>query len=69
MYTVRKSIQWLADETHVKEQCGSYVTKPGLCHAHLFSLTFSQRSSRAQDTRLAQAASSLLNTETWKNDF
>lgn len=29
MYTVRKSIQWLADETHVKEQCGPYVTKPG----------------------------------------
>jgi hypothetical protein len=30
MYTVRKSIQWLADESHVKEECGPYVTKPGL---------------------------------------
>ncbi|KAF8163494.1 nitrogen permease regulator 2-domain-containing protein [Crassisporium funariophilum] len=29
MYTLRKSIQWLADETHVKEECGPYVTKPG----------------------------------------
>lgn len=29
MYTLRKSIQWLADEIHVKEECGPYVTKPG----------------------------------------
>ncbi|TFK42397.1 nitrogen permease regulator 2-domain-containing protein [Crucibulum laeve] len=29
MYTLRKSIQWLADEVHVKEECGPYVTKPG----------------------------------------
>ncbi|KAF9052936.1 nitrogen permease regulator 2-domain-containing protein [Panaeolus papilionaceus] len=29
MYTLRKSIQWLADESHVKTECGPYVTKPG----------------------------------------
>ena len=29
MYTLRKSIQWLADEVHVREECGPYVTKPG----------------------------------------
>ena len=29
MYTLRKSIQWLADEPHVREECGPYVTKPG----------------------------------------
>ncbi|PPQ63085.1 hypothetical protein CVT24_005940 [Panaeolus cyanescens] len=29
MYTLRKSIQWLADENHVKTECGPYVTKPG----------------------------------------
>ncbi|KAI0306352.1 nitrogen permease regulator 2-domain-containing protein [Multifurca ochricompacta] len=29
MYTLRKSIQWLADETHVKEECGPYVSKEG----------------------------------------
>ncbi|KAF7967213.1 hypothetical protein HWV62_35138 [Athelia sp. TMB] len=29
MYTLRKNIQWLADEPHVKEECGPYVTKPG----------------------------------------
>lgn len=29
MYTLRKSIQWLADEAHVKEECGSYVIKEG----------------------------------------
>ena len=36
MYTLRKSIQWLADESHVKEECGPYVTKPGLYHARFF---------------------------------
>ncbi|KAF8238569.1 NPR2-domain-containing protein [Tricholoma matsutake] len=29
MYTLRKSMQWLADEVHVREECGPYVTKPG----------------------------------------
>jgi Nitrogen permease regulator 2 len=29
MYTLRKSIQWLADEVHVREECGPYVTKQG----------------------------------------
>ncbi|KAH9484115.1 Nitrogen permease regulator 2-like protein [Psilocybe cubensis] len=29
MYTLKKSVQWLADEAHVKEECGPYVTKPG----------------------------------------
>ena len=29
MYTLRKSVQWLADEPHVREECGPYVTKPG----------------------------------------
>ncbi|KAI0277219.1 nitrogen permease regulator 2 [Russula aff. rugulosa BPL654] len=28
-YTLRKSIQWLADEAHVKEECGPYVIKEG----------------------------------------
>ncbi|KAH9967600.1 nitrogen permease regulator 2-domain-containing protein [Russula compacta] len=30
MYTLRKSIQWLADEAHVKEECGPYVIKEGM---------------------------------------
>jgi len=29
MYTLRKNVQWLADEHHVKDECGPYVTKPG----------------------------------------
>ncbi|KAG0699675.1 nitrogen permease regulator 2-domain-containing protein [Suillus ampliporus] len=29
MYTLRKNVQWLADESHVKDECGPYVTKPG----------------------------------------
>jgi hypothetical protein len=32
MYTLRKSIQWLADEGHVKEECGPYVIKEGTTH-------------------------------------
>ncbi|KAH9966914.1 nitrogen permease regulator 2-domain-containing protein, partial [Russula dissimulans] len=30
MYTLRNSIQWLADEAHVKEECGPYVIKEGM---------------------------------------
>ena len=33
-YTLRKSIQWLADEAHVKEECGPYVIKEGKVVSH-----------------------------------
>lgn len=36
MYTLRKNIQWLADEAHVKDECGPYVTKPGLVTLYNF---------------------------------
>lgn len=29
IYTLRKNIQWLADEPNVKEECGPYVAKLG----------------------------------------
>lgn len=29
MYTLCRSIEWLADETHVREECGPYVTRRG----------------------------------------
>ncbi|KAH9952129.1 NPR2-domain-containing protein [Amylocystis lapponica] len=29
MYTLRTSVQWLADESHVRDECGPYATKPG----------------------------------------
>ncbi|KZV72939.1 NPR2-domain-containing protein [Peniophora sp. CONT] len=29
MYTLRKSVQWLADEAHVKDECGAYVVREG----------------------------------------
>lgn len=35
MYTLRKSIQWLADEAHVKEECGPYVIKEGKVVLHI----------------------------------
>lgn len=43
MYTLRTSIQWLADESHVRDECGPYATKPGMAIAdwpkllHLYS--------------------------------
>lgn len=30
MYTLCRSIQWLADEVHVQKECGPYVTRAGL---------------------------------------
>ena len=30
VYVTRKSLQWLADAHHVKEECGPYVTKSGM---------------------------------------
>lgn len=30
VYVTRKSLQWLADAHHVREECGPYVTKPGM---------------------------------------
>jgi hypothetical protein len=29
MYTMRKSIQWLAVAPHVVGECGPYIMKPG----------------------------------------
>ncbi|KZT09533.1 NPR2-domain-containing protein [Laetiporus sulphureus 93-53] len=29
MYTLRTSIQWLADESNVRDECGPYATRPG----------------------------------------
>lgn len=29
MYTLSKAVQWLADESHVREECGPYVSRPG----------------------------------------
>ena len=33
MYTLKKSVSWLADELHVQEECGPYVRKPGGSYA------------------------------------
>lgn len=46
MYTLRKSIQWLADESHVKEECGPYVTKKGSFHILWMIMKFIQLISR-----------------------
>ena len=43
MYTLRRSIRWLADERHVYEECGPYVTLPGtraLLHFHIHHLSY-----------------------------
>ena len=30
MYTLCTAIQWLADESDVRDECGPYATRPGL---------------------------------------
>ena len=51
MYTLRKSVQWLADEAHVKEECGPYVIKEGMANKllrvpHLQPLVIQEEESR-----------------------
>ena len=31
-------MQWLADEGHIKEECGPYVTKPGRFNADVHAV-------------------------------
>ena len=70
MYTLRKSIQWLADEAHVKEECGPYVIKEGklvyTLHpaALVLWLTVSHRE---VNPRLAKAPSPILTYEARKD--
>ena len=50
IYTLRKSIQWLADESVVKEQCGPYVTIPGIVvSARLAALLISLQGQQVPD--------------------
>jgi hypothetical protein len=69
-YTLRKSIQWLADEAHVKEECGPYVIKEGkwcgISHpALVLWLTVLARPHREVNSRLAKAPSPILTYEAW----
>jgi len=65
MYTLRKSVQWLADETHVKEECGPYVTKPG--NLYVLVRGACPYELRTYDCRLAKATSSLLKASPGEN--
>jgi Nitrogen permease regulator 2 len=73
MYTLRKSIQWLADEPHVKEECGPYVIKEGkvvyIPHpaALLLWSTVLARPHREVNPRLAKALSLILTYEAGKD--
>lgn len=65
MYTLRKNVQWLADEHHVRDECGPYVTKPGnLRDLACMCVFFFDRSARKAGPRLAQAVISLHSVET-----
>jgi hypothetical protein len=65
MYTLRKNVQWLADESHVEDECGPYVTKPGSyitlgnCLTHFWS--------RKGGARLAETSAPLFEAEVRKN--
>jgi hypothetical protein len=73
MYTLRKSIQWLADEPHVKEECGPYVIKEGkLVYIPypvvlVLWLTVLARPHREVDPRLAKALSPIFTYEAGKD--
>jgi len=67
MYTLRKSVQWLADEPHVKDECGPYVTKPGNSLRHFGCICLS--SSRKVDSRLAETFTPVLEIQTRKDDI
>ena len=64
MYTLRKSVQWLADEPHVREECGPYVTRPGRTSSpFLLYNTANRWADRNGYPRLAQTFTSLLTAE------
>lgn len=65
MYTLRKSVQWLADELHVKDECGPYVTKPGNLHCHFGCICLS--TPRKIDSRLAETFTFVLEIQTRKD--
>ena len=65
MYTLRKSIQWLADEPHVREECGPYVTRPGMFVFSSSSISPRfERLDRQRDTGLAQTSALIFPSET-----
>lgn len=69
MYTLKKSIQWLADEAHVKEECGPYVTKPGGFPTIIQSRSVSDLRVRQKHTRLASASAFLFKIKARKNNI
>jgi hypothetical protein len=62
MYTLRKSIQWLADEPHVREECGPYVTRSGMSF-HSPAMRMSETFTRQRDTGLASASALVFSFE------
>lgn len=68
MYTLRKNIQRLADEPHVREECGPYVTKPGMqaCGASSVS-THDSLFCRKGCYRLAPTSTLIFSSETWED--
>jgi len=75
MYTLRKSIQWLADEVNVREECGPYVTKPGapksLCHQYgSDNRNYSfEPNCRTTHPRLAQTSAFIFSVEVWEDSI
>lgn len=36
MYTLKSNMQWLVEESSVREECAAYVTRPGECSTELW---------------------------------
>jgi hypothetical protein len=68
MYTLRRSIQWLADEAHVREECGLYVTKPGVQY-FVVVCTVDWKFRREGNSRLAEIAALVFSSKAWKDCF
>jgi hypothetical protein len=69
MYTLRKSIQWLADEAHVKDECGPFVIKEGKRRrtSTLLALGLHLTYYRKRNPRLARIPSSVFPNEAGKD--
>ena len=36
MYTLKSNVQWLTEDTSVREECAGYVIRSGTFHPHMY---------------------------------
>lgn len=65
MYTLCRSIEWLADETHVREECGPYVTRRGEVDFNRTSFRLLIGEQRSRSFELARLTAPLFEAQGW----